>query len=138
MAHTLPKVILLALSIVGFWTLWGFPYQNGLLGILKQQTEPGAFIPSATAAVKQVYGGVFREDLDPAASAPMKQVYTGVGPVDRQLTTLVSFFYTAVDGNRADVSILFSALGGQVLAAWVLINIEALRAGNQGRFILTA
>jgi hypothetical protein len=119
MALTIPKALLIFLSICGFWTLWVFPYQNGLLKILAAQSAPGAVIPGPTAA-------------------PMKQTYTGIGPVDKQLTTLVSFFYTAIDGNRADVSLSFLDLGGQVLSAWTLITIEGLRAGNQGKFLLTA
>ncbi|OAP62010.1 hypothetical protein AYL99_04213 [Fonsecaea erecta] len=119
MALTVPKVLLILLSLAGFWTLWGFPYQNGLLKILGQQSEPGAVIPGPT-------------------SAPMKQTYTGIGPVDKQLTVLVSFFYTAIDGNRADVSLSFLYLGGQVLASWVLIMVEGLRRGNKDKFLLTA
>ncbi|OAL38592.1 hypothetical protein AYO20_02242 [Fonsecaea nubica] len=119
MALTVSKALLILLSLAGFWTLWGFPYQNGLLKILSQQSEPGAVIPGPT-------------------SAPMKQTYTGIGPIDKQLTVLVSFFYTAIDGNRADVSLSFLYLGGQVLAAWVLIMVEGLRNGNRGSFLLTA
>jgi hypothetical protein len=119
MALTVPKILLILLSIAGFWTLWVFPQKNGLLGLLAQQSEPGAVIPGPTAA-------------------PMKQTYTGIRPVDKQLTVLVSFFYTAIDGNRADVSLSFLYLGGQVLAAWTLITIESLRVGNRGKFFLTA
>lgn len=119
MALTVPKLLLILLSAAGFWTLWGFPYQNGLLKILGHQREPGAVIPGPTVAA-------------------MKQTYIGIGPVDKQLTVLVSFFYTAIDGNRADVSLSFLYLGGQVLAAWVLITIEGIRAGNREKFILTA
>jgi hypothetical protein len=119
MALDAPKILLILLSVAGFWTLWGFPYQNGLLKILSQESEPGALIPGPTAA-------------------PMKQTYTGIGMVDKLLTNLVSFFYTAIDGNRADVSLSFLYLGGQVLASWVLIMIEGLRAGNRGKFVLTA
>ena len=119
MALTVPKVLLILLSVAGFWTLWGFPYQNGLLKILGYQDEPGAVIPGPTPA-------------------PMKQRYIGIGVVDKQLTSLVSFFYTAIDGNRADVSLSFLYLGGQVLAAWVLISIEGIRNGNRGKFLLTA
>ncbi len=119
MALGIPKLLLILLSVAGFWTLWGFPYQNGLLKILSHQGEPGASIPGPTVA-------------------PMKQTYTGIGVVDKQLTTLVSFFYTAIDGNRADVSLSFLYLGGQVLSSWVLIMIEGLRNGNRGKFILTA
>ncbi|KIW14707.1 hypothetical protein PV08_07491 [Exophiala spinifera] len=119
MAFTTSQLLLISLSIAGFWTLWVFPYQNGLLQILGRQSQPGAVIPGPTIA-------------------PMKQTYTGIGPVDKQLTTLVSFFYTAIDGNRADVSLSFLDLGGQVLASWVLIMIEGLRVGNRGKFLLTA
>lgn len=119
MALTAPKLLLIFLSLCGFWTLWVFPYQNGLLAVLGRQSEPGAVIPGPT-------------------SAPMKQTYTGIGAVDKQLTTLVSFFYTAIDGNRADVSLSFLYLGGQVLAAWALIMVEGLRTGNQTKFVLTA
>ncbi|ETI19342.1 hypothetical protein G647_09174 [Cladophialophora carrionii CBS 160.54] len=119
MALSVPKVLLILLSVAGFWTLWGFPYQNGLLKILGHQAEPGAVIPGPTAA-------------------PMKQTYTGIGALDKQLTVLVSFFYTAIDGNRADVSLSFLYLGGQVLASWVLVMIEGLRNGNRGKFVLTA
>jgi len=119
MALTFPKLLLIALSVAGFWTLWGFPYQNGLLKLLGEQAKAGASIPGPTAA-------------------PMKQTYTGISLVDRQLTVLVSFFYTAIDGNRADISLSFLALGGQVLGAWTLITIESLRAANKGKFFLTA
>lgn len=119
MALTLPKILLIALSLAGFWTLWVFPYQNGLLKILGAQSEVGAVLPGP-------------------AIAPMKQTYTGIHVVDKQLTVLVSFFYTAIDGNRADISLSFLALGGQVLGAWTLITIESLRVGNQGKFFLTA
>ena len=118
MALDIPKISLLLLSVAGFWTLWGFPYQNGLLKILNAENQPGALIPGPTAA-------------------PMKQTYTGIGAIDKQLTVLVSFFYTAIDGNRLDVSVSFLYLGGQVLASWVLIMVEGLRNGNRGKFILT-
>jgi hypothetical protein len=114
----IPIVIEVMLSLFGFWTLWAFPYNNGLLKILKSMTEPGALIPGPTAA-------------------PMKQTYTGIEPVDNQLTILVSFFYTAIDGNRGDVSISFLGLGGAVLAAWTLITIESYRSGNKDKKILT-
>jgi hypothetical protein len=115
----LPITIEVVLALLGFWTLWGFPYNNGLLKILKDQTAPGALIPGPTAA-------------------PMKQTYTGIGPIDNQLTILVSFFYTAIDGNRADISLSFLGLGGGVLAAWVLITIESYRYGNKDNWIITS
>lgn len=114
-----PIAVEVALSLLGFWTLWAFPYNNGLLGILKSQTEPGALIPGPTAA-------------------PMKQTYTGIPPFDNQLTTLVSFFYTAIDGNRGDVSLAFLGLGGAVLAAWSLVTVESYRSGNQGKWLITS
>jgi len=68
----------------------------------------------------------------------MKQKFTGIAFLDKQLTTLVGFFYTAVDGNRIDISLSFLNLGSQVLAAWILITTESYRAGNKGSFIITS
>jgi hypothetical protein len=115
----LPIGLEIALALLGFWTLWAFPYNNGLLKILQDETRPGALIPGPTAA-------------------PMKQTYTGIGPVDRELTTLVSFFYTAIYGNRGDVSLSFLGLGGHVLAAWALVTVESYRNGNQGKWLITS
>lgn len=114
-----PITVQVALAVLGFWTLWPFPYNNGLLAHLKAQTELGASIPGPT-------------------SAPMKQTYTGVAPIDNQLTVLVSFFYTAIDGKRGDISLVFLSLGSHVIAAWVLITIEGLRRGNKGKLFLVS
>jgi hypothetical protein len=114
-----PIAAQVALAVLGFWTLWPFPYNNGLLKHLSAQTEPGAVIPGP-------------------AAAPMRQHYTGIGPIDKQLTILVSFFYTAIDGNRGDVSVAFLSLGSHVIAAWVLIMIESLRTGNKGKLLLVS
>ena len=116
---TLAIVLQLGLAALGFWTLWGFPYKNGLLKHLGAQTELGAMIPGPVAA-------------------PMRQSYTGIGPVDKQLTVLVSFFYTAIDGNRGDISIAFLSLGSQVIASWVLITLEGLRPGNKGKLLIVS
>jgi hypothetical protein len=114
-----PILVQLALAVLGFWTLWGFPYNNHLLKYLKAQTEPGATVPGV-------------------AGVAMKQSYTGIGPVDNQLTILVSFFYTAIDGQRGDISLSFLCLGSHVIASWVLIALEGQRTGNQGKAIITS
>lgn len=113
------KLTLLMMSALGFWTLWGFPYNNGLLKLLGQLSDSGASIP----------GPVY---------APMRQHYTGLKGLDKQITTLVGFFYTATDGNRIDIALTFLNLGSQVLAAWMLVTTESYRAGNKDSFLLTA
>jgi len=113
-----PIIILVLLSVWGFWTLWGFPYTNGLLKILSDLHTPGASIPGPTAS-------------------PMKQRYTGIKFIDFLLINLVGFFYTATDGNRADVSLIGLYFGGQVVAAWALITVESLRFGNNGKWYIT-
>lgn len=113
------KLTLLVFSLLGLWTLWGFPLRNNLLHFLGELSELGASIPGPTYA-------------------PMKQTYTGLARVDRQLTTLVGFFYTAVDGNRLDISLTFLNLGSQVLAAWMLITTESYRVGNRNSFVITS
>lgn len=119
MTGTAVRLTLLAFSALGFWTLWGFPANNNLLHYLGELSDPGASIPGPTYY-------------------PMKQSFTGIGPLDKQLTTLVGFFYTAIDGNRIDISLSFLNLGSQVLAAWVLITIESYRSGNKDSFGITA
>lgn len=119
MAGTGVKIALLLFSALGFWTLWGFPARNNLLHFLGQLSEPGASIPGPTYY-------------------PMKQRWTGIGPVDKQLTTLVGFFYTAIDGNRIDITLSFLNLGSQVLAAWILITVESYRSGNKGSLTITS
>lgn len=119
MAGTGVKVTLLIFSALGFWTLWGFPARNNLLHFLGELSEPGASIPGP-------------------AYFPMKQRWMGTGPVDKQLTTLVGFFYTAIDGNRIDITLSFLNLGSQVLAAWILITTESYRSGNKGSLTITS
>lgn len=112
MAGTGVRIALLIFSALGFWTLWGFPARNNLLHYLGELSLPGASVPGPTYA-------------------SMQQSYTGIHVVDKQLTTLVGFFYTAIDGNRIDETLTFLNLGSQVLAAWVLISVEAYRVGNE-------
>jgi hypothetical protein len=119
MAFLVPQILLLLLAALGFWTLWGFPYTNGLLKILADLHLPGASIPGPTFA-------------------PMRQRYTGIKIIDTQLTTLVGFFFTAVDGNRADVSLIGLDFGSQVVAAWMLLTIEGMRVGNKGKWYITS
>lgn len=117
MAGTGARITLLVFSALGFWTLWGFPARNNLLHFLGELSLPGASIPGPTYA-------------------PMKQTYTGFTRFDKQLTSLVGFFYTAIDGNRLDISLTFLNLGSQVVAAWVLISTEAFRIGNQNHLVI--
>lgn len=119
MAFSVSQILLLLLAAWGFWALWGFPYTNGMLKILYDLHRPGASIPGPTFA-------------------PMKQRYTGIKLIDGQLTTLVGFFFTAVDGNRADVSLVGLDFGAQVVAGWVLITIEGMRFGNKGNWFITS
>ena len=90
-----------------------------MLKILNDLHAPGADIPGPT-------------------KVPMKQTYTGIRFIDNQLIDLVAFFYTAIDGNRADVSLAGLDFGGQVVAAWVLMVIEGLRLGNKGKWYITS
>lgn len=122
------RLTLLLLSALGFWTLWGFPYRNGLLDFLGRLSDPGATLP----------GSVYTPTTETALAPLMRQHYTGIKALDKQLTTLVGFFYTATDGNRIDVALTFLNLGSQVLAAWMLITLESYRTGNQGKMLFTS
>lgn len=115
MAFAFSKTALLLLSLGGCLTLWGFSYTNGLLQILTEHCEPAAQQLSTTG--------------------PKRTVYTGIGPVDGQLTTLITFFYTAIDGNRPDVSMVGLDFVGQIIATWMLMVLESLRKGNRGKLL---
>lgn len=122
------RLTLLVLSALGFWTLWGFPYRNGLLKFLGHLSHPGATLP----------GPAYTSPSGSAIAPLMRQYYTGIKPLDKQLTTLVGFFYTATDGNRIDIALTFLNLGSQVLAAWMLITLESYRTGHQGKALFTS
>lgn len=109
------KSILVLLSAWGFWSLWGFPYTNGLLKMLADLQKPRTLLVNT--------------------NEPMKTHFTGNEAVDKQLTILVASVYTATDGNRPDVSLSGLNFGGQVIAAWILIAIEGMREGNRGKYI---
>ena len=119
MANIGAKITLLLFSALGFWTLWGFPARNGLLHYLDELNASGASIPGPTYY-------------------PMTQRYTGFPVIDERLTILVGFFYTAIDGNRIDISLNFLNLGSQVLASWILITTESYRSGNKGNLGVTS
>jgi len=66
---------------------------------------------------------------------PLVKTYTGVGPIDRQVTVLVSFFAPVVDSKNGALS-LASVFGlGQFGAAWTLMMMEGSRQGNKGRVV---
>lgn len=61
--------------------------------------------------------------------------YTGVAAIDKQLTVLVTFFAPVLDDNNHALK-LFSIFGlGQFGAGWMVMMMESLRYGNQGRIV---
>jgi hypothetical protein len=84
-----------------------------------------------------VFDALAKEDAPflPGTTDLILRTYTGIGPIDRQLTTLVTFFSPVLhSGNGALV--LFSIFGlGQFSAAWLLMMLEGLRQGNKGTLV---
>lgn len=71
------------------------------------------------------------------APEPFRTAYTGVGPIDRHLSVLVGFFASLLHDPGAgwEASAFFLWVLGQAGAAWTLLLLESLRAGNRGRLV---
>lgn len=119
MSLTIPKTILLLCAASTIYTLWIQPYQTGLLDAMLDLGKPGAILPGPRLI-------------------PVCQHYTGVSLYDKQIATMVGFFWPGVEGSRVDIALVLLELMVQVDVAWVLVVIESLRAGNQGKWYITS
>lgn len=119
MSLTVPKVILLLFAASTIYTLWIVPYQSGLLTPLLNISQPGSVMPGPT-------------------SAPVRLHYTGVKLLDKQLATMIAFFWPGIDASRADISLVLLEIMSQVDATWMLLVIESLRVGNEGKWYITS
>jgi hypothetical protein len=119
MALLFPKALLLVAAAWAIYVLWIVPYQNGLLTNLLDLQKPGSQLPGTM-------------------NVPMRRRYTGIGPLDNQIMTMIGFFMPALDGKRADISLVALEISGQAIAAWVLLVVESLRAGNKGQWVITS
>lgn len=119
MSLTFPKTILLLSAACGLYTLWIFPYQTGLIDMLLDFQKPGTVLPGSQ-------------------SVPVRHHYTGVKVIDNQIVTMTAFFWPALDGSRADISLVVLEILTQGIAAWVLVMIESLRMGNKGKWYITS
>jgi hypothetical protein len=71
----------------------------------------------------------------PGSADPLLRTYTGIQALDGHLAILVAFFAPVADRSHADLA-LSAAFGlGQFGAAWALLTLESLRAGNKGRIV---
>ncbi|KAK0126823.1 hypothetical protein ONS95_008402 [Cadophora gregata] len=76
-----------------------------------------------------------KEPKFPDTNDDLLMRYTNVGWLDRQLTILVTFFAPVVDMNQGALS-MFSIFGtGQFGAAWALMVMESMRAGNRWKVV---
>jgi len=109
-------LLLPLLSFAAIYCLWIVAAKNGLfkqIGELVEQKQP--MFPGSTSLLM----------LD----------YTGVAAIDRQLSTLVTFFGPVVQGGNEALN-LFSLFGlGQFGGAWTLLVLESLRRGNKGKAV---
>jgi len=62
-------------------------------------------------------------------------VYTGITQIDTILSILLTFFWTALDGEHPDVCLTSILFAGQAVAAWTLTMLEGVRTGNSGRVV---
>lgn len=71
------------------------------------------------------------------APEPFRRTYTGVEAIDRTLSILVAFFAALLSDPGAgwDAYALVVWMIGQTGAAWNILLLEGLRAGNRGRIV---
>ena len=119
MSMTISKAILLLSFAWAVYVLWIVPYQNGLLTAALDIQMPGANLPGSKLV-------------------PARHHYSGVRVLDNQITTMTGLFWPALDGSRADVSLVFLEIATQAMATWILVTIESLRVGNKGKWYITS
>ncbi|KAJ4390952.1 hypothetical protein N0V93_004551 [Gnomoniopsis smithogilvyi] len=113
--------ILAGCSAFGAYATFGTSSQNGLFAAISKAVGTN---------VKQ------KSKHFPGGPAPYKLTYTGVAGIDDHLVTLISFFTIILDGPKTqDVVWVTRYLLTQFLAGWILISLEGLRQGNQGRIV---
>lgn len=100
-------------AVAAFYCLWIVATNNGLF--------------------KQIGGNVEqKQPMFPGSKSPLMLKYTGFGAIDRQMSTLVTFFGPVVTVGDEPLH-LFSLFGfGQFGGAWTLLMMESLRRGNSG------
>ncbi|KAF7504493.1 hypothetical protein GJ744_002173 [Endocarpon pusillum] len=119
MSMTISKAFLLLSISWAVYVLWIVSYQNGLLTAARDIQKPGGNLPGSELV-------------------PARHRYTGVGVLDKQIKIMTGFFWPALDGSRADVSLVFLEITTQVIATWILLTIESLRVGNKGKWYITS
>lgn len=101
----LPHALLAALSIVGILGLHYLGNNDGLFPLL--------------------------EDMGKAGVYPVN--FTSIQSVKDLSTTLLGFFYPAVDGTHPALSLACYFLFGQLFTGWAVLMVEGSRAGNRMR-----
>lgn len=114
MVLLLTKILLLCLSVFGWFALFGFGYKNGSLDMVSSQRITGCVGD---------------------ACIPFNVSFTGISRVDQHLAVLLTFFWPLVDGSRPDASLHSFYFAGQGVAIWTATVVEGLRKRNRGLFV---
>jgi hypothetical protein len=114
--RTIVIIILPILSLIGAFGTWTLGGTNGTFkSIVKLIEHDDALFPGSDSA--------------------LLKSYTGIGPIDNQLSILVTFFSPVVDSSNGACA-LFAILGsGQFGAIWTLMMMESMRTGNVGKAV---
>ena len=71
----------------------------------------------------------------PGTRDPLLRHYTGIQGLDTHLAALVTFFAPIVDGSHSNLALSGGFCLGQFGAAWALLTLESLRAGNRAKLV---
>lgn len=108
-------MLLPLLSLVGAYTTLVLSKANGTLDFITDIIAQGSPLPGT--------------------SDPLLRQYTGIQGLDTHLASLVTFFAPVVDMSSSDLTLSGGFGLGQFGAAWALLTLESLRAGNRARIV---
>lgn len=109
-------LLLPLIAVAAFYCLWIVATNNGLFAQISGNVEQ-------------------KRPMFPGSKSPLMLKYTGVAAIDRQMSTMVTFFGPLVQVGNEPLH-LFSLFGlGQFGGAWTLLVMESLRRGNSGKAV---
>ena len=103
--------ILILLSFSGGYALWVFASNNGTYELMADASKTMWSNPKSLPSI------------------------TSIHALDENLKFLISFYWPFIDGSRPDVSLHAVDFAIQYTTFWLLLVMEALRAGNSWKAV---
>ncbi|PGG95778.1 hypothetical protein AJ79_09878 [Helicocarpus griseus UAMH5409] len=114
---TLVRTLLPLTSLFGVYSIFVFSRQNGFLDRVDQAVAAGKL---------------------PGTDEPLRTDLTGVAALDQLLATLITFFWTTIDGSAPATMLHGLNFAGALGGLWPIVLLEAARPGNKGFVVYPA